>query len=184
MTEADEPTQPPQEPALREYASVTAALTAFVAALVVSVGRGSGHSVATKALIAPMLGMFALTAVVWLLMALARNGAILRGIASVSYYADYRSNPPQEWIERPARTFNNLLQVPTLFYVVCVLGIVTGATDAAQVGLAWFYVGARVVHSIVYIGWNYVPARFGCWFASCVVLGVMWWRFAVTSGAL
>jgi hypothetical protein len=183
MTEAGEPSAE-EKPGLREYALVTAALTAFVAALVVSVNRGSGQSVAGKALIAPMLGMFALTALVWLLMVLARNGAILRGMASVRYYADYRSSPPQEWIERPARTFNNLMQVPTLFYVVCVLGVVTGATDAAQVGLAWFYVGARVVHSIVYIGWNYVPARFGCWFASCVVLGTMWWRFAGMSGGM
>jgi hypothetical protein len=183
MAEADERTAE-QKPGLREYALVTAALTAFVAALVVSVDRGSGQSVAARTLISPILAMFALTAIVWLLMVLARNGAILKGIASVRYYADYRSNPPQEWIERPARTFNNLLQVPTLFYVVCLLGMVTGVTDEAQITLAWFYVGARVVHSIVYVGWNYVPARFGCWFASCVVLGAMWWRYAVMSGAL
>src|SRR5690349_254193 len=103
MMEADESSA--GEPGLREYALVTAALIAFGAAVVVNVNRGSGQSVAAKALIAPMLAMFALTAVVWLLMVLARNSAILIGKASMKYYADYRTSPPQEWIERPARTF-------------------------------------------------------------------------------
>jgi hypothetical protein len=57
---------------------------------------------------------------------LAANGAfskrrVLMGAASVEYFRDYKGLPPREWIERPARTFNNLMQVPTLFYVVALL---------------------------------------------------------------
>jgi hypothetical protein len=57
------------------------------------------------------------TAAIWLLMVLSRNGAVLMGAASVEYFRDYKGLPARECIERPARTFNNLMQVPTLFYV-------------------------------------------------------------------
>ena len=55
-----------------------------------------------------------------------RNVAVARGRASVRYYETYREGAPDGWIERPAKTYDNLLQIPTLFYLVCVLMIVTG----------------------------------------------------------
>jgi hypothetical protein len=183
MAESSEASRNP-EPGLPMYALVTLLLTAFGAGLALAVRSGSGVSAAPRELIAPMLALVTLTALVWLLMVVARNAAILRGLVSVRYYVDYASHTPREWIERPARAFNNLMQVPTLFYVVCVLGIVTGVADRAQITLAWCYVAARAVHAIIYIGWNFVPFRFGCWAASCIALGVIWFRFATLSGSL
>jgi hypothetical protein len=168
-----------REPRLGDYAAVSAVLTAFCLALVAAVQAGSGAPAQPQALIPPMLGMFALTALVWLLMVVARNASIMLGRASVRYYVAYTSHTPSEKIERPARVFNNLMQVPTLFYVVCVLGLVTRHVDGAQITLAWIYVAARCLHAIVYIGWNRVQWRFACWAASCVVLGVSWVRFAL-----
>ncbi len=129
-------------------------------------------------LIAPIEALVGLTALVWLVMVVVRNGTILRGITHADYYHDYVTANPPEWVERPARTFGNLLQAPILFYVVCVLMMITGRVDEAQITLAWVYVGMRLVHAVVYIGWNYVPYRFAAWIASCLALGVMWARFA------
>jgi len=176
---AESPAQSQREPRLADYAAVTAVLTAVCVALVVGVRAGAEQQVSPQALIGPMLGLFALTALVWLLMVVVRNVSVMRGLTSVRYYVDYTSHTPREQIERPARAFNNLMQVPTLFYVVCMLGLITEDVDAAQVTLAWIYVAARGVHAIVYIGWNRVQWRFACWAASCIALGVIWVRFAL-----
>jgi hypothetical protein len=110
-----------------------------------------------------------------------RNGAIIRGYISGAYYADYRSDVPPDWIERPARTFNNLMQVPTLFYVVCLALMVTERVDRAALCLAWIFVTQRAIHALVYMAWNYVPLRFAMWVASWMTLTVMWWRFVAAA---
>lgn len=160
------------------YAGPTVLLCVVVAWLV-SATAGAPASVPAETLIRPMVALFAVTAVVWLAMGLVRNTAVIKGRASVRYYADYRSDAPDERIERPARTFNNLMQVPTLFYVVCLLMLVTKSADEAQLTLAWTFVVLRAAHALIYIALNYVPFRFATWLAGCVTLGVLWARFAL-----
>jgi hypothetical protein len=164
-------------PGLREYSAVMTffALYGFGLAL----ATGAREHLGRDALIAPMGGMAAITFVVWLLMLVFRNGAIIRGNISGAYYVDYRSDVPPDWIERPARTFNNLMQVPSLFYVVCLALMVTERVDLAALRLAWMFVIVRAVHALVYMAWNYVPLRFAMWVASFMTLTVMWWRFVV-----
>lgn len=138
-----------------------------------------GHPVAhPELLITPMIALFALTALVWLIMVIVRNLAVIRGYASIQYFADFKSDvPADDRLERPARTFNNLMQVPTLFYVICILMLVTKETDDAQIMLAWTFVAFRCLHAIIYISVNWVPYRFATWASSCIVLGVIWFRF-------
>ena len=161
------------------YAILTTILSAFSAALYVIVARGAAGAADPKELIRPVVALVVLTGIVWVLMFAVRNVTVARGDASILYYQTYRaSEAPSEWIERPARTFMNLLEVPVLFYVVCILMLVTRACDAAQVELAWVFVGTRVLHAILYIGINHVPSRLGSYVAGGVTLAVIWFRFA------
>ena len=130
-----------------------------------------------EALLAPMGAMFALTGMVLLLTATARNYATIRKLASVHYYRtyDHASHPP-DWIERPARTFNNLLQVPTLFYIGCLTMMILARADQGALALAWIYVATRAVHAVLYIAWNPLAYRFGSFIASCICLGTLWAR--------
>jgi hypothetical protein len=72
----------------------------------------------------------------------------------------------------------NLLELPLLFYVACLLMLVTGKFDGAQIALAWVFVLTRGIHAIIHIGFNHVPLRFAAFFAGSVTLGVLWIRFA------
>jgi hypothetical protein len=168
-------------PTLGDYLVSSGVLALFGGALALASDRGHGVAAPGQALLPPMLALVMLTTLVWLVMVVVRNVASMTGRVAPQYYVDYASHPPREWIERPARTFNNLMQLPTLFYVVCVLGLVMGNVDRAQIALAWFYVASRTAHAIVYIGWNHVPHRFTSWIASCVALGVLWFRFAAAT---
>lgn len=171
---------PYPRPSAREYLAVGTIIAGGVA-LIAWVTSRPAEPADGRQLILPMCAMFSLTAAVWLLMVLSRNVAVLFGSASIKYFSDYKSEQPHEKIERPARTFNNLMQVPTLFYVVALLMIVVPWVDDAQIALAWIYVASRTLHAIIYIGFNYVPFRFATYAVSCVTLVVMWGRFALHS---
>ncbi len=130
-------------------------------------------------LIRPIVALVALTGVVWALMVVVRNTAVFRGAASIGYYRGYTGNAPPEWIERPARAFMNLLEVPVLFYLVCLLMLVTQRFDSTQVALAWTFVAIRAAHAAIHIGWNDVRVRFAAYLAGCLVLAALWMRFAL-----
>jgi hypothetical protein len=108
-----------------------------------------------------------------------RTTAVSRGAASIGYYRGYTGDAPPEWIERPARAFMNLLEVPVLFYLVCVLMLVTQRFDGTQVALAWTFVAIRAAHAAIHIGWNDVRVRFAAYLSGCLVLAALWMRFAL-----
>jgi len=162
------------------YLLIGAILAAFVAVLVAVVRAPpvSAHIVQGAALIQPVVALVVLTAIVLVLTAVYRNVAVIRGIASQRYFRTYTADQPAEWVERPARTYMNLLELPVLFYVVCLLMLTTGRFDAVQVSLAWVCVMTRYVHAFIYIGFNYVPLRFAAFLTGVFTLAVIWTRFA------
>lgn len=166
---------------IRQYLLVTALLTLFGAALWVLIRNpplvaGPEDS---AWLVWPMLWLVGLTGVVWLLMAIARNYAVIRGAAELHYFRTYQTQAPAEWVERPARAFMNLLELPLLFYVLCLLLMQTHLLDSVQLTLAWLFVALRYAHSAVHIGINYVPIRFAFYAMGFVTLAAMWIRFAL-----
>jgi hypothetical protein len=164
------------------YLLVGVILAAFVAVLVavVQTTSASAHIVqgVAAALIQPVVALVVLTAIVCLIMVVYRNVALIRGAASARYFQTYTADMPAEWVERPARTYMNLLELPVLFYVVCLLMLTTGMFDAVQVSLAWVFVITRYVHAFIYIGFNHVPLRFAAFLTGVFTLAVIWTRFA------
>lgn len=131
-----------------------------------------------ETLLKPMVALAGLTGMVALLMVVYRNLAFIRGMASEHYFQAYGSDAPAEWIERPARTYMNLLELPVLFYVVCLAMLTTGKFDPAQLVLAWIFVATRYAHALIYIAFNNVPIRFAAFFTGLITLAVIWIRFA------
>ena len=166
-------------PTLRDYLAVTVGLVLFGLAMVCLRSFAGDESLAPQSLLAPQLALAGLIALVWLSMVIVRNYAILRRLIDGAYYRDYQGEAPPDWIERPARTYTNLLESPPLFFVVCLLMMVTQRVDSAQLAFAWVFVGLRVLHAIVLIGWNYVPLRFAAFVASFAVLITLFVRFAL-----
>ena len=73
----------------------------------------------------------------------------------------------------PNRAVMNLLEIPVLFYVVCLGVALAGRTDAWALRLAWAYVALRLLHSLIHLGYNRVTHRLAVFAASNVVLGAM-----------
>jgi hypothetical protein len=75
------------------------------------------------------------------------------------------------------RNYMNLLEIPVLFYVVCLAFFVTHRVGPAAVWLAWIYVGLRMVHSLIHLTSNRVVQRFYVFATSNVVLMALWIAF-------
>jgi hypothetical protein len=162
------------------YGIIGALVAGFVALLVavMQMTSASPPALAGTALIQPVVALVGLTAIVGVLMVVYRNMAVMRGLVNPRYFRTYAGEPPAEWLERPTRTYMNLLELPVLFYLVCALMLITGKFDAVQVSLAWLFVATRCVHAFIYIGFNHVPLRFVAFLSGVLTLAVMWVRFA------
>ncbi|PTD97858.1 hypothetical protein C8261_00005 [Pseudothauera lacus] len=78
-------------------------------------------------------------------------------------------------VSRPNRVFINLVEVPTLFYALCIIHFVTGTVTVTVTALtmAWVYFALRIAHSLIYLTYNRVFHRFLVFATSNVLLVVM-----------
>lgn len=126
----------------------------------------------------PMGALALLTFLVLLLVPIRRFRAAFAGQVRAGDFR-YGESPrvPGE-VSIPNRNYMNLLELPVLFYVVCVLNYVTEPTVSNVVlVLAWVYVGLRAAHSIVHLTYNNVMHRLALFAASNGVLVALWILF-------
>jgi hypothetical protein len=82
-------------------------------------------------------------------------------------------NVPPE-VSIPNRNYMNLLEIPILFYVACLSAFATGGAEPLILGLAWTYVGLRVLHSVIHLSYNNVIHRLAAFSLSTFVLLAIW----------
>ena len=80
------------------------------------------------------------------------------------------------YINKPSNNFKNLCEAPILFYVICIITLLTNQTDAVIVYLAWAFVIGRILHSILHCFSKNVMARFYAYFVSSLIL----WGMLIT----
>jgi hypothetical protein len=127
---------------------------------------------------APLLTLMALTALVWALALLRRVTEIRTRRIPVQALARAKDTASALQDSQAMDNFNNLLQMPLLFYVLCLVLTQAGETGGVWVGGAWAYVVLRVLHSAVQITYNRVMHRFYVWTLSNLVLFALWAGFA------
>jgi hypothetical protein len=127
----------------------------------------------------PVAALAALTFVVLMIIPYVRFKAGFAGRVKVKDFRYGESvNVPGD-VSLPNRNLMNLLEMPVLFYVVCLALYVTRTADAVALWLAWAYVALRAAHSLVHLTYNDVYHRLAMYAASNVVLLVLWVRFVL-----
>jgi hypothetical protein len=119
------------------------------------------------------------------------TGAVLLGTGLRRVSAVQRGRVPQgafRYGESPEvpdnlrvwnRNLMNLLEMPILFYVVCIAFYVTRRVTPDVLVLGWVYVALRLLHSFVHLTSNRVIVRLGLFAVGNFVLISMWIRFAI-----
>jgi hypothetical protein len=74
----------------------------------------------------------------------------------------------------PADNYRNLFEMPVLFYFALAVAAITQQTGPLVLGLAWAYVAARALHSVIHCSYNKVMHRFRAFAFSVFVLLVLW----------
>jgi hypothetical protein len=134
------------------------------------------------AILYPMVALAGLTFIVLLLIPAARFRAAARGqVTSRDFRYGESASVPGE-VSLPNRNLMNLLELPVLFYVVCLAFYVTATVDARALYLAWAYVALRALHSLIHLTYNKVFHRLVAYAASNVALIALWvrWTAAIT----
>lgn len=127
----------------------------------------------------PVIALVALTAVVWIRLYVERLGEMRQRRIDPQDIAT--STARNETLRRTsgADNFKNLLEMPVLFYVLCLSLLAAGAVTAGFLQAAWIYVALRAIHSLVHLTYNRVVHRFLAYAASSVLLFAMWIAFAL-----
>lgn len=127
----------------------------------------------------PVITLVALTAIMWVLMYIRRISEVRHmGIGPQSLANSGAISVTLKNVT-VADNFRNLLETPLLFYVICVLLIVTDRVTDTQLFLAWCFVVFRILHSMIHVTYNKVVHRWLVCVASTVCLFIMWGLFSL-----
>ena len=126
------------------------------------------------AILYPMFALAAWTLVVLLLIPIARARSARRREIVIDDFKFGESPAVPPAVSIPNRNYMNLLELPMLFYVVCLLLMMTAGASNLAVALAWAYVALRVVHSLIHLTYNHVIHRLAVFALSNTALVGLW----------
>jgi hypothetical protein len=123
---------------------------------------------------APMSVLALWTGGVLLLTGVRRVWAVARGRISSDAFRVGESPAVPLDVAVINRNFMNLLEMPVLFYVVCMALYTTRNVAPGTIVLAWAFVALRLAHSAIHLTYNRVVHRLLAFIASNVVLLWLW----------
>lgn len=89
------------------------------------------------------------------------------------YFKTYTVGDPSHRVLQAGRHFENLFEVPTLFYAGCLAAMMVGANQKWALIWAWAFVAARIVHAVIHLGSNKLFPRMGSFlFGFTAIIGL------------
>lgn len=131
------------------------------------------------ALLLPLLGMIFLTFAVMCWMLKLRYRAVLQDGLDRTYFRLYKNAEVPDYLLKVTQHYQNLLEMPPLFYLATVLVLILNLSDAFYIILAWAYLFSRLLHSYIHTTNNRLLWRKNAFIASMGILIVIWVRLAV-----
>ncbi len=126
---------------------------------------------------APMGAQAALTFFILGLIPMARFRAVFtRRVGRDDFKLGKSAAVPGD-VALPNRNYMNLLELPTLFFAVCLMFFVAHRVTGAALWVAWTFVALRAVHSLVHITYNNVLHRMTVFALSNFALMALWLMF-------
>jgi hypothetical protein len=136
----------------------------------------SGQSLA---IFLPVLLVVAVTFAGFVKMAIERAKAVKQG-QDPEFYKVYLGDPEPQKTRAAVRHWDNLFELPTVFYAGCLTAFVLDAVSATVLVCAWIFAVGRTVQSAVHLTYNHPNHRGLAFTLSFLGLMVMWGTLAVT----
>jgi hypothetical protein len=121
----------------------------------------------------PMAMMVLLILLVGIAAIRTRIASVRSGAVSVTDFQLTKKDDLPDNVIKTTRCFNNLFEIPVIFYVVCTLYISLQIESTTAITLAWLFVAFRYIHTYIMLGSNNVIHRmWAFWLAFMCVLGL------------
>ena len=127
-----------------------------------------------KLILYPIFPLLALTCYVLFRTFFMRVAAVKSGAVSYKHYRLYDEGEETPACRANTRHVANLLELPPLFYITCILIYVTGINSVLLLSCAWLFVLTRYANSYIHLGSNNVIHRYKIFWAGGLTLIFMW----------
>lgn len=127
----------------------------------------------------PVLVLVALTVAGFVRMAAGRGAAVKSGHDPAFYRAHLGAAEPES-ATVGARHWDNLFELPTLFYAACLTAFVINGVSGWTLTFAWIFTVARVVQSIVHMTYNAPTHRGGAFAIGVLFVFALWGNVAMS----
>lgn len=121
-----------------------------------------------------MAMMVLLTFLVGLVAAAARFTSVRSGEVRFKYFKLMQGQEVPERVTVTTRCFNNMFEVPVLFYVACTLYIVLGVGGLSGLVCAWLFVALRYGQAFVHLTYNNFFHRMLTFWAAFMCALLLW----------
>ena len=122
----------------------------------------------------PMFSLVVLTFVIGFSTGISRLISAKKGHVDRRYFKLLSGYAPPDYIVQLSRNFSNLLEVPVLFYALCIIILVLGINNSLMIGFAWAFVALPIVHSFIHVTYNNPIHRFLAFLLSSSIVLIMW----------
>ena len=127
-----------------------------------------------SSIIYPMAALVFLTFFVMYLLLVLRTKAVRTRKISPRYFKLNKGGEESDRMVAVGHNYSNLLELPFLFYVVCVIAIILNQSAEYFIIHAWVFVALRYLHSYIHITYNHVLHRLFAFAVAGFVLLSMW----------
>lgn len=125
-------------------------------------------------LIYPMAALVLLTFFIMYLMLVVRVKAVRSRKVSPRYFKLNRGGEVPDNVIAVSQNYGNLLELPALFYVVCIIAIMLDQSAEYFLIHAWAFVITRYIHSYIHTTYNHILHRLYAFALSGFILLSMW----------
>jgi len=121
-----------------------------------------------------MFSMVLLTFTVGTIAMVTRFRSLKSGKIRMRYFKLMEGLDIPEGVMITTRCFNNMFEVPVLFYVACVLFISLGVEGLPALVLAWLFVGFRFLQAFIHLTRNHLLPRMLSFWMSFICVFLLW----------
>jgi len=125
----------------------------------------------------PMFAMVILTFIMAAIAMRARITSVKLRKIDLGYYRLMQAQVSQQVPERvtvTTRAFNNMFEIPVLFYVVCLASLALEQVTSFSIIIAWSFVVSRYIHTWIHLTYNNVLHRMNAFWAGMILVLALW----------
>ena len=126
----------------------------------------------------PLFTMVLLSLLVAIRLLYFNTCAVLSGEVHIKHFRLFDAGITPK-LQAVAQHYKNMFEMPVLFYLLCILLIITDAAAPLDIQLAWGFVIFRILHSLIRIPNTNVNPRFGFFIGSYTMLVGGWINFSL-----